>query len=167
LAAVRGAVLALRLDAIALIVFSWIFTTDQTRIVRGFVRLGLPFEGGLVLALSLRYIPLFYSTFDSISSAQQARGLDLSKGNFIQRSRNYVPILVAMMISALRASERLARALESRALGAQGIRRTAYREIAFRAADYLYVAAMLVGFGALLVLHLGLGVGSDLVRLWP
>jgi len=164
LAAVRGAALALRLDAIAFIVFSWVFTTDQTSMVRGFVKLGLPFEAGLVLALSLRYIPMFYSMFDSISSAQQARALDLTKGGLVQRLRNYIPILVAMMISALRTSEKLGRALESRALGAEEIRRTTYRDIAFHSMDYVYLAGLLLGFSGVLFLRFGLGVGADLIR---
>ena len=164
LAAIRGVALALRLDAIALIVFSWIFTTDQTRMVRSFVKLGLPYEAGLVLALSLRYIPMFYSTFESISSAQQARALELREGSIVQRLRNYMPILVAMMISALRTSEKLGRALESRALGAQGIRRTVYRDIQFQRVDYLYLAVLTVFFGAVLVLRFVLGIGGELVR---
>ncbi|MCJ7736337.1 MAG: energy-coupling factor transporter transmembrane protein EcfT [Anaerolineae bacterium] len=164
IAAIRGAALALRLDAIALTVFSWVFTTDQTRMVRGFVKLGLPYEAGLVLALSLRYIPMFYSTFESISSAQQARALELREGRITQRLRNYLPILVAMMISALRTSEKLGRALESRALGAQGVRRTVYRDIRFRRVDHVYLVVLAVLFGAVLALRFGLGIGGELVR---
>jgi len=166
LAAIRGAALALRLDAIALIVFSWVFTTDQTQMVRGFVKLGLPYEAGLVLALSLRYIPMFYSTFESISSAQQARALELGAGSITRRLRNYMPILVAMMISALRTAEKLGRALESRALGAQGVRRSVYHDIRFRGVDYVCLTVLAVLFGAVLVLRFGLGIGGELVRFW-
>jgi len=56
LALARGLALAFRLDAIAFLVFMWMFTTDQTKIIRSFVKLGLPYNGGLVLAISLRYI---------------------------------------------------------------------------------------------------------------
>ena len=139
LAFVRGLALAFRLDAIAFLVFSWMFTTDQTRIVRSFVKLGLPYNGGLVIAISLRYIPTFYGTYNTVSEAQQARALDLSKGSFFQRLRQYMPILVAMIISALRTADKLAQALESRALGYKGAKRTCYRDIAFRSVDYVYL----------------------------
>jgi energy-coupling factor transport system permease protein len=163
LAFVRGAALALRLDAIAFLVFSWMFTTDQTKIVRSFVKLGLPYNGGLVLAISLRYIPTFYGTYNTVAEAQQARALDLSKGSFFQRLRQYMPILVAMMISALRTSDKLAKALESRALGFRGAKRTFYRDIAFRPVDYVYLSVILLGFIGVLFLRFGLGAGVSIL----
>jgi energy-coupling factor transport system permease protein len=160
LSVVRGVSLALRLDAIAFICFTWLFTTDQAAQVRSLVKLGLPFEWGLVLAIGLRYIPTFYGLYSAVSEAQQARALDLTKGNFFSRVRSYLPILVAMMISALRTSEQLARAMESRALGLPGVKRTCRRDIRFRPADYAYTAALLALFSVLLTLRLGFGLGT-------
>jgi len=167
LALLRGLALALRLDAIAFIVFAWLFTTDQTRIVRAFVRLGLPFEAALVLALALRYIPTFYGLWTAISDAQQARALDLSAGGLLQRLRRHIPILVAMMISALRTADRLGKALEARGLGARGQRRTCLREIAFRPTDYIALALLLLAFAGALTARFGFGVGVELLRLFP
>lgn len=167
LAAVRGLALVLRLDAIAFLVFSWIFTTDQTKIVRSFVKLGLPYNGGLVLALSLRYIPTFYGLYGTVSEAQKARALDLGKGSFVQRLRQYLPILVAMIISALRTADKLGQALESRALGYSGARRTYYHDIAFRPVDYAYLSLILVAFVAVLYVRFGLDAGLDLINPLP
>jgi energy-coupling factor transport system permease protein len=167
LAAVRGLTLVLRLDAIAFLVFSWMFTTDQAKIVRSFVKLGLPYNGGLVLALSLRYIPTFYGLYATVSEAQQARALDLSKGSFLQRLRQYLPILVAMIISALRTADKLGQALESRALGYTGARRTCYRDISFRLVDYAYLGVILLAFAAILYARFGLGAGLELVDPLP
>ena len=167
LALVRGLTLVLRLDAIAFLVFSWMFTTDQAKIVRSFVKLGLPYNGGLVIALSLRYIPTFYGLYGTVSEAQQARALDLGKGSLIQRLRQYLPILVAMIISALRTADKLGQALESRALGYSGARRTTYRDIALRPVDYLYLIIILIVFVAVLLARFGLGAGLDLVNPLP
>lgn len=164
LALLRGVALALRLDAIAFLVFSWIFTTDQSKIVRSLVRLGLPFNAGLVLAISLRYIPTFYGLFTTVSEAQQARALDLNKGNFFGRLRQYIPILIAMIISALRTADKLAKALESRALGIQGIKRTCFHDIEFQFLDYVYLIMILIAFALAIYLRLGLGLGMDLVN---
>ncbi|HSR29234.1 MAG TPA: energy-coupling factor transporter transmembrane component T [Anaerolineae bacterium] len=163
LAFFRGLALAFRLDAIAFLVFSWMFTTDQTKIVRSFVKLGLPYNGGLVIAISLRYIPTFYGTYSTVAEAQQARALDLSKGSFFQRLRQYMPILVAMIISALRTADKLAKALESRALGFKGAKRTCFRDIAFRPVDYLYLVLILVAFLAVLFVRFGLDAGIHLL----
>jgi len=156
----RGIALALRLDAIAFICFTWLFTTDQTSLVRSLVKLGLPFEWGLVLAIGLRYIPTFYGLYTVVSEAQQARALDLTRGSFFTRVRSYLPILVAMLISALRTSEQLARAMESRALGLPGVQRTCLRDIRFRPADYAYTALLIALFSALLTLRFQFGLGT-------
>jgi energy-coupling factor transport system permease protein len=133
----RGALLALRLLALATIVFLWLFTTDQASMVRGFVALGLPYEWGLTLALALRYLPLFATLFEQVRDAQQARGLDLEQRSFRRRLQAYLPVLVAMVISALRHSEHLGWALESRALGAQGVRRSTFRPLHLKRTDVL------------------------------
>lgn len=167
LAPLRGLVLALRLDAIAFIVFAWLFTTDQARIVRSLVRLGMPYEIALVLAISLRYIPTFYGLFTAISEAQQARALDLSSGSLVQRLRRYMPILVAMMITAVRAAERLGQALEARGFGARGVKRTCLREIRFRPSDYFVLAIIVVGFVVALLARFAFDFGVGLLSPLP
>lgn len=154
MALARGLAVAARLDTIAFICFLWLFTTDQTLIVRSLVKLGLPFEWGLVLAISLRYVPTFYGLYTVVAQAQQARALDLDRGNPVQRLRAYIPILIAMIISALRTADRLAQALESRALGYTGRKRTSLRDIHFEARDYVA--------GALLVVYLAVMIGLRL-----
>jgi energy-coupling factor transport system permease protein len=160
LSVVQGVSLALRLDAIAFICFTWLFTTDQASLVRSLVKLGLPFEWGLVLAIGLRYIPTFYGLYTVVSEAQQARALDLTRGNFFTRVRSHLPILVAMIISALRTSEQLARAMESRALGLPRVKRTCLRDIRFRPTDYVYTALLFALFSILLTLRFQFGLGT-------
>ena len=74
-------------EGLAFVVYAWLFSTDQTTLVRGLVALGLPFQWGLTLAMALRYLPTMANAFRMISDAQQARALDLRKGNPIQRAR--------------------------------------------------------------------------------
>jgi len=157
LALVRGLGVAARLDSIAFVCFLWLFTTDQTSIVRSLVKIGMPFEWGLVLAISLRYVPTFYGLYVVVSEAQQARALDLTKGNFFQKLKSYMPILVAMIISALRTADKLARALESRALGVEGVERTYLHDIRFSRQDYVFSAVLLFIFCVAIVLYV-LGV---------
>jgi energy-coupling factor transport system permease protein len=58
--------------------------------------------------------------------AQKARGLELERGNFLKRIRNYIPILVPLIVSAIRRSLELAEAMESRAWGATKKRTNLY-----------------------------------------
>lgn len=140
----QGVTTAIRLDALAFVMFLWLFTTDQAAIVRGFTALGLPYTWGLTLALALRYIPTIAETYQQVVDAQRARGLDLEGGGFWRRLQAYQPILVAVLISALRTGQGLAWSLEARGLGAPGVQRTQFRRLRFSAWDWA-VTGWLVG----------------------
>lgn len=144
-AAVRqGLVLVTRLLALALVFFLWLSTTDQRELVAGFTALRVPYSWGLTLTLALRYLPILAGLFQQVVEAQQARGLDLAQRRFMARLRAYRPVLVAVVIGALRHSERLGWALESRALGAPGVRRTTYRPLKFKPRDRIALAWLAV-----------------------
>lgn len=166
LSMVQGAVLALRIISMAFVVFAWLYTTDSPSLIRSLVKLKMPFEWGLVLALALRYIPTFQGTYNLISEAQQARGLDISEETGFRRVRIMMPIFVAMIISSFRASEQLARALESRAFGIRGVQRTFLRDIHFRPLDYLFAFLILIVVVGLLYLNLRYGFGTHPLNLF-
>lgn len=161
----EGLAVGLRIAALALWVFVWLFSTAQATLVRGLVALGLPHTWGLTIAMGLRYMPTMANVFQMISDAQQARALDLSRGNPLKRARAYLPITVAMLITALRMAENLAHALESRALGAAQ-HRTYLRQLHFGWQDGLITASLLGSTALLLWARFSLGFGVDPLRLF-
>jgi energy-coupling factor transport system permease protein len=165
-AVAQGCVLGLRIITLALVVFAWLYTTTQPQIVRGFVRLGVPHEWGMVLALALRYIPTFQRTFGRISEAQQARGLNLSQHKGIQRVRVMMPMFVAMIISSLRASGQLAMSMEARGYGRHGVARSVLHEIEFERRDYVLTILIVVVVLGITWLHLRYGFGRDPLSLF-
>jgi energy-coupling factor transport system permease protein len=58
--------------------------------------------------------------------AQKSRGLELERGNFLKRIRNFIPILIPLIVGAIRRSLELAEAMESRAFGAKKERTSLY-----------------------------------------
>jgi energy-coupling factor transport system permease protein len=130
----QAALLASRLLAVSLAFFFWLSTTDQGEMVRGFVALGLPYEWGLTIVLALRYLPILAGLFDQVREAQAARGLDLSQRRFVDRLASYRPVLIALVIGALRHGEHLGWALESRGLGG-GVARTTFRPLRLHRID--------------------------------
>lgn len=127
--------LTTRLLALSLAFFFWLSTTDQGEMTRGFVALGLPYEWGLTIALALRYLPILAGLFEQVREAQAARGLDLAQRSFAARLQAYRPILIAVVIGALRHGERLGWALEARAFGAA--HRTVFRPLRLHRDDIL------------------------------
>jgi energy-coupling factor transport system permease protein len=138
----QGLLLASRLLALGLAFFLWLSTTDQAAMVRGFVALRMPYAWGLTLALALRYLPILAGLCEQVREAQQARGLDLRQRRFFERLSAYRPVLIALLISALRNSERLGWALEARALGSYGVRRSVFRPLHLRRMDLWALAAL-------------------------
>ncbi len=160
MALLRGTVTAARLAAVSFVFLLWIGTTSVRELVRGFVRLGLPDAWGMSLTIGLRFIPTFAGIFQTVTDAQKSRGLVL-EGNFIERGRLMLPILVSSLVTALRASEQLAMTLESRAFGATK-RRTVLRDIQMTAADWMTLIVGAAVVATLVYLSLWHGFGQSL-----
>lgn len=156
-----GAAVALRILALATAVLLWLETTDNQDIIRSLVALGLPYDWGLSFALALRFLPDFFQTYRSIEEAQRARGLDLTQASLIQQVRGRQPIIIAMLISSLRRSERLAVALEARAFGSDPKKRTQYQPLAMTPKDWLILSVLLVAFALLIALYFLAGPASQ------
>lgn len=155
----QGLAMAARVDAMAFAFFVWLFTTDQTDMVLAFVKLGIPYEWGLMVSIALRYIPTLYSAFEQVMDAQRARGLVISRTNPVQAARAYIPGLVPMLILALRTADNLSRALEARAFGAPGRSRTGRRRLRLTLLDGLILVALIALFGGLIAARVRWGLG--------
>jgi energy-coupling factor transport system permease protein len=155
----QGLAMAARVDAMAFAFFVWLFTTDQTDVVLGFVSLGVPYEWGLTVAIALRYVPTLYASFGQVMDAQRTRGLVIPRNNPLAAARAYIPALVPVLVNALRTAEQLSRALEARAFGAPGHQRTLRRSLHFRRSDALLLAVVLAALGAVLVARFVWGFG--------
>ncbi|AHL22329.1 energy-coupling factor transporter transmembrane component T family protein [Thermococcus nautili] len=157
-----GVSFSLRLLGFGLITFQLLMTTRQRELILGFVRLGLPYELGLTLTIALRYIPTLYGIAGTIMDAQRSRGLELDRGNLLERIRKTIPILIPLIVASLKTAHELSIALESRAFGASR-RRTFYQDIAMKGRDYLALGILLVCFASLLYLRFALGFGHVVI----
>jgi energy-coupling factor transport system permease protein len=156
-----GVATATRVIGMSLLFFVILFTTRQNELVRGLVRLGLPFEWGLTLAIALRYIPTFTHAVGQIQEAQTARGWQVARGDLRGRLRGLAPVLVALIIEVLRTGDTLGLALAARGVGA-GQPRTVWRDIHLGRGDWLALALIALIFAGLLYARFGLGIGATL-----
>ena len=86
----------------------------------------VPYEFCFAFTTAVRFVPVLAEEAQTIMDAQKSRGLELEKGNFLKRIRNYIPILIPLIVSAIRRSLELAEAMESRAWGASQKRTNLY-----------------------------------------
>ena len=71
-------------------------------------------ELALIMSIALRMIPTLANETDRIICAQKARGADFESGNIISRLKALVPVLIPLIISALRRADELGDALDAR-----------------------------------------------------
>ena len=86
----------------------------------------VPYEFAFAFTTAVRFVPVLAEEAQTIMDAQKARGLELEKGNFMKRIKNYIPVLIPLIVSAIRRSLELAEAMESRAWGATKKRTNLY-----------------------------------------
>jgi energy-coupling factor transport system permease protein len=114
----------------------------------------VPYEFAFAFTTAVRFVPVLAEEAQTIMDAQKARGLELEKGGFLKRIRNYVPVLIPLIVSAIRRSLELAEAMESRAWGATKKRTN------------LYALKLLRGDLALLVINVAVLAVAIYVRLY-
>ncbi|MDR2028087.1 MAG: energy-coupling factor transporter transmembrane protein EcfT [Treponema sp.] len=150
-ALMEGAAMSLRICIMGFACFVLLFSTDQAKIVRALVKLGIPYRIGLMLAIALRYLPTFFGIITMVTEAQKSRGLDLDRGPLIKKLKAYMPILAAVLISGIKTSDNLSKALETRAFSAPARKRTCYSDIAMRPGDFVFLGITLAATVFLLV----------------
>ena len=103
----------------------------------------IPYEFAFAFTTAVRFVPVLAEEAQTIMDAQKARGLELEKGGFLKRIRNYIPILIPLIVSAIRRSLELAEAMESRAWGATKNRTNLY-ELRLHRGDFILLAFSLL-----------------------
>ena len=127
------------------------FTTTPTELTAGLEKglhfltfFGVPVhEIAMMMSIALRFLPVLTEELDKIRKAQMARGADFESGNFINRTKALIPVLIPLFVSAFRRAGELATAMEARCYhGGEG--RTKMKPLRYAKADRIYYAALLL-----------------------
>lgn len=119
-------------------------TDGIEKLLNPFKKIGVPaHELAMMMTIALRFIPTLIDETDKIMKAQMARGAELDSGNFINKAKNLIPILVPLFISSFRRADELAMAMEARCYrGGEG--RTRMKQLAFTNRDYIATFAVAI-----------------------
>jgi len=123
---------------------------EQTRI---------PYEFCFAFTTAVRFVPVLAEEAQTIMDAQKARGLELERGNFLKRIRNYIPILIPLIVSAIRRSLELAEAMESRAWGATKKRTNLY-VLKMHRGDFVLIVITILILAVAIYIHLSFRIPS-------
>ena len=127
------------------------FALHPDDLLMSLLRFRLPYKSVLVTTMATRFTPALLKDVATITDVQRSRGLELDKGNLMQRVRHYVAVIVPLLSNSLDRTVQVAEAMESRAFGS-GSGRTFYKRITLSRIDYLTLAITLatLGFGIFL-----------------
>jgi len=127
---------------------SWFFlTTSPDDLGLSLEQIGVPSDFSFAFTMAIRFVPVIGNEFQSVYDAQRSRGLEMEKGNFIQRIRNYVPIMVPVFVDTIRRTYEIADAMEVRAFGAKP-KRTRLNILVVKPTDWALLFAALLLFAA-------------------
>lgn len=138
-----GISLTIRMMAIVTCSMIFVTTTDPTDFVLSLIQHAhFPFRLGYGILVAYRFLPLWRTELDIIRSAHRIRGVGertTFKGRWEQLRRYAVPLLA----SAIRKSERVSSAMDSKAFGALP-KRTYYRHLDITWSDWALLVSTLV-----------------------
>jgi energy-coupling factor transport system permease protein len=156
-----GIAMGLRLSSFVMAGLLLLSTTRNEELTHGLIGLGIPYPVAFAFSTALRLIPTLAGAGATIIQAQVSRGLDLQSGNIFRRMGKFIPQAIPLFIYAIRYTNLLAIALESRGFS-PGAKRTFYYELRMTKADYGVMISLAAILAVALYLRLGIGLGAVL-----
>lgn len=154
-----GIAMGLRLATFVGTGLIFLSATRNEELTNGLIRIGCPYPIAFALSTALRLVPTFAGAGATIIQAQIARGLDLESGNIFSRVGKFIPQAVPLFIYAIRYTNLLAMALESKGFSPES-KRTLYYEPQMHGGDYLVLCLLVVILAVFLYIRLGLHMGA-------
>ena len=102
-----------------------------------------------MIAIALRFVPSLLVESQRILNAQSSRGIDFKNGNFIDKIRSMVSLIVPLFNISFQKSMDLASAMEARSYNPR-YSRTRYRKYNVTIIDWIIFAILCLLFGFLI-----------------
>ena len=109
-------------------------------------------EIAMMFSLTLRFIPTLLIETNKIMKAQASRGIDFNEGNFVEKVKQIVTLLIPMFFISIVRAEDLANAMEARGY-VIGEPRSNIDELKFHIRDYISFVVVLLILSATIVLQ--------------
>ena len=136
------------------LVILFVSTTNPSEFAASLNRIGVSYKICYSVSLALRYIPDIQRSYNDISTALQARGVEMSKKEkFFKRLKNAATILFPLIITSLQKIEVISNAMELRSFG-KNKKRTWYEARPFKPADYAVFAVCIAAVAVSLLLNI-------------
>jgi len=124
--------------------FMMFLTTNPSEFASSLNNIKVPYKACTALSLTLRYFPDVSRDFNTISNAQQARGVDNSKkASLGKRIKNTSKIIIPLIFSTLDRVEAISNSMELRGYGKSN-KRTWYSFRPMKKEDYVSIVVAIL-----------------------
>lgn len=106
-------------------------------------------EASMMIAIALRFIPSLLSESQRVLNAQSSRGVDFKNGNFVDKCKAIVSLVVPLFSIAFQKAGELANAMDARSYNPR-YARTRYRIFKLHLGDWIAFAILCLLFGFLI-----------------
>jgi len=114
---IQPLVLALRFLALSTSLSLFFMTTSPDELSLLLESMRLPREYSMLVTMSFRFVPTLALDVEAVMHALQSRGLELERGGIVKRVKNYLYLMVPLIVYEVRRSLMAAEALEARGFG--------------------------------------------------
>lgn len=136
------------------------YTTSPIELTHGLEKLMKPLkifkvpveDLSMMMTISLRFIPTLINETDKIMLAQKSRGARIDVGNIFQKLKSFIPVIIPLFISAFRAADELAVAMECRLYGI-GEKKTSIRQLKIKKIDILAICFITIYFIIIILIN--------------
>jgi energy-coupling factor transporter transmembrane protein EcfT len=160
---IRWAIMVyIRLIFAILIIIFFLSTTRERDVIVGLRSLKLPFAICYVAGLSLRSIGMSLIDFNTIREAEKARALNINELPFREKIKKFGLYIVPLVALAIRRSDEVSNALDSRGFNISGKGRVDYitTKYKYKKFDYIAIATMILFLFLLFVVNFKYGYFS-------
>lgn len=120
----------------------FVITTHPSEFASSLNRIGVPYKFSYAVSIALRYIPTVQEDFITISKAQQAKGIDISKNvKLTTRIKNVSYTLLPLIFSSIDKIDVISNAMLLRGFGKRN-RRTWYQARKMKISDVVAILIM-------------------------
>ena len=117
------------------LVILFVSTTNPSEFAASLNRIGVNYKICYSVSLALRYIPDIQRSYHDISTALQARGVEMTKKEkFVNRLKNVATVLFPLIMTSMQKIEVISNAMELRSFG-KNKKRTWYEADPFKKSD--------------------------------
>ncbi|MHA1266206.1 MAG: energy-coupling factor transporter transmembrane component T family protein [Candidatus Helarchaeota archaeon] len=150
-----GIAMSIRLFVLISAFSLFFLTIHPDDLSQALIQMKIPFSFAFALSLAIRFVPTLGLEAQTVREAQMVRGLELQKGNFLKKIKNFIPIIIPLIILSIQRAMVVAESLESRGFGAVK-KRTYLHVLKMKKQDY-FIMLLLTGLFSLILISMIMG----------